>query len=106
MAYYGALISDLLWADPTTDEQGHTDYEYVVNKNRGCSVVFGRHAVTNLLNNNDLMSVLRGHEVQYEGFKFYDWLDQGFPQVINVFSAANYCDKYNNKGSIITLDVS
>ena len=67
--------------------------------------MFGKHAVTKLLNNNNLISVLRGHEVQYEGFKFFDWLDHGFPQVINVFSAANYCDKYNNKGSIITLAV-
>jgi serine/threonine-protein phosphatase 2B catalytic subunit len=75
------------------------------NKNRGCSFVFGRQAAVNLMEDNNLISIIRGHEVQFEGFKFYDWLDQGFPQVINVFSAANYCEKYNNKGAIITLDV-
>ena len=100
------LKSDLLWSDPTPNEHGDLDADFEVNPARGCSYFFGRTATNELLSNNQLISIIRGHEVQFEGFKFFDWTNQGFPQVINVFSAANYCQKYNNKGAIIVLDVA
>lgn len=31
--------------------------------------------------------------------------NDGFPCVITIFSAANYCDVYNNKGAIIKFEV-
>ena len=31
----------------------------------------------------------------------YNWCSNDFPGVITVFSAPNYCDVYNNKGSVI-----
>merc|ERR1719247_3123022 len=29
---------------------------------------------------------------------------QGFPTVITIFSAPNYCDVYNNKGAVLKFD--
>ena len=29
---------------------------------------------------------------------------QGFPLVITIFSAPNYCDVYNNKGAVIKFE--
>jgi len=35
----------------------------------------------------------------------YNWSGKEFPGVITVFSAPNYCDVYNNKGSVIKFSV-
>lgn len=58
------------------------------------------------------MSLIRAHEVQYEGYRMYNWKgknnkerDRKFPQVITIFSAPKYTDNYNNKGAIIKFDV-
>ena len=58
------------------------------------------------------MSLIRAHEVQYEGYRMYNWKGKGpkekkrkFPQVITIFSAPKYTDSYNNKGAIIKFDV-
>jgi serine/threonine-protein phosphatase 2B catalytic subunit len=49
-----------------------------------------------------LLSVIRAHEAQLEGYKMHKWnAKSGFPVVITIFSAPNYCDVYNNKGAII-----
>jgi len=52
------------------------------------------------------MSIIRGHEAQANGFNMHKWNGkEAFPPVITIFSAANYCDSYNNKGAIIIFDV-
>jgi serine/threonine-protein phosphatase 2B catalytic subunit len=49
-----------------------------------------------------VISVIRAHEAQAEGFKMYKWFSaEKFPAVITLFSAPNYCDFYNNKGAVI-----
>ena len=57
-------------------------------------------AVNDFLKNNNLISIIRGHEVQDEGFKLHSW-GQQFPPVVTIFSAANYCDVYKNRGAVI-----
>jgi serine/threonine-protein phosphatase 2B catalytic subunit len=57
-----------------------------------------------------LLSVIRAHEVQFEGYKMYNWTGKQnkpkkFPPVITIFSAPKYTDSYNNKGAIIKFDV-
>ena len=57
------------------------------------------------------MSLIRAHEVQFEGYKMYNWKDKSkkpkkFPQVITIFSAPKYNDSYNNKGAIIKFEVN
>merc|ERR1712151_514707 len=54
-----------------------------------------------------LLSVIRAHEAQLEGYKMHKTNPStGFPSVITIFSAPNYCDVYNNKGAILKFDNS
>ena len=97
---------DLMWADPTDAERGRQHQAYVANESRGCSYNFGVSAANRFLSKNRLISIIRAHEVQADGFRFYKWNgEKDFPVVITVFSAPNYCDVYNNKGAILALDV-
>ena len=55
---------------------------------------------------NGLLSVIRAHEAQANGFKMYHWGGtKQFPTVITIFPAPNYCDFYNNKGAVIKFKV-
>lgn len=95
------LICDLLWCDPTEDAQGYVPNTFQYNDTRGCSYFFGHQACTEFLQRNKLACIIRAHEAQNEGFKCHTWGNEGFPQVITIFSAPNYCDVYNNKAGII-----
>lgn len=79
---------------------------YFPNDVRGCSFFFGYEAATRFLQKNHLLSVIRAHEAQLEGFKMHQTNTQtGFPTVITLFSAPNYCDCYNNKGAVLKFEV-
>jgi serine/threonine-protein phosphatase 2B catalytic subunit len=96
---------DLLWADPV-ESQGR-EPGFKTNEVRGCSYFFSQDAVLPFLKRNDILSVIRAHEAQLDGFKMYNWNgDEDFPAVITIFSAPNYCDVYNNKGAIIKFENS
>ena len=97
----GALC-DLLWSDPCNKDKDAIKINFAANVNRGCSYVFGNKAVVPFFEKNNIISIIRAHEAQVEGFKIYKWnpiLD--FPSVITVFSAPNYCDVYNNKAAVV-----
>ena len=97
----GAMC-DMLWSDPCDKDNEAASICWLENSTRGCSYIFGAQAATPFLARNDIISILRAHEAQMEGFKMYNWNPQlGFPSVITVFSAPNYCDVYNNKGAVI-----
>jgi len=72
---------------------------------RGCSYFFGQQATNQFLHKNKLLSILRAHEAQFDGYKMHKWNGPSdFPVVITIFSAPNYCDVYNNKGAIIKFE--
>ena len=101
----GGLVCDLLWSDPVDNDSGDCEDKFKVNEVRGCSYFFGKSAVSNFLKRNKLLSIIRAHEVQLEGYKMHNWNGPNqFPLVITIFSAPNYCDMYNNKGAVINLD--
>ncbi len=95
-------MCDMLWSDPCEKADEAIGMGFVSNSTRGCSYVFGNKAATPFLQKNDILSIIRAHEAQLEGFKMYKW-DQSvdFPSVITIFSAPNYCDVYNNKAAVI-----
>ena len=106
----------MLWSDPVDNETGVSEVAYKHNEVRGtynkylkfpgCSYVYGQEAVRKFLNSNGLISVIRAHEAQLEGFKMHLWNGKSdFPAVITIFSAPNYCDVYNNKGAVIKFEV-
>lgn len=100
------ILCDIVWSDPLSNETGifpdgsTTKY----NDSRGCSYVFGTNLLSNFLKNNKLISLIRAHEVQLEGYRTQFWANKNFPQVITIFSAPNYCDTYKNKGAIIKFE--
>ena len=95
-------MCDLLWSDPCDKEEEAITMGYANNSTRGCSYVFGAKAATPFISRNDIISIIRAHDAQLEGFKMYKWDDNvDFPSVITIFSAPNYCDVYNNKAAVI-----
>jgi len=99
------IFCDLLWADPVENEHGICESTFRSNDVRGCSYFYGCDAVNKFLDNNNLLSVIRAHEAQLDGFKMHTWSGKSdFPMVITIFSAPNYCDVYNNKGALIQFN--
>lgn len=97
------LFCDLLWSDPMTDEDAN-DNEFADNKERECSYLFGKKPTKKLLDTHNLMSIVRAHQVQIEGYKMHRWDgESSFPYVITLFSAPNYCDYYSNKAAVLIL---
>eukprot|EP00347_Sterkiella_histriomuscorum_P002668 403367261 len=99
------LFCDILWSDPVEDEKGQCPQRFQQNDVRGCSYFFGQQATNQFLQKNKLLSILRAHEAQFDGYKMHKWNGASeFPVVITIFSAPNYCDVYNNKGAIIKFE--
>ena len=97
------LLCDLLWADPMKDEHASVGH-WEDNEAWDCSYYFGKKPAQKLLEKNKLISIVRAHEVQMEGYKMHRWDESNsFPYVITIFSAPNYCDSYSNKGSVMML---
>jgi serine/threonine-protein phosphatase 2B catalytic subunit len=96
----------MMWADPVDNDSGKLDGLTRNNEARGCSYYFGFELAKTFLQKNGLLSIIRAHEAQANGFKMYHWGGQKqFPTVITIFSAPNYCDFYNNKGAVIKFKV-
>ena len=101
------IFCDLLWSDPIANDTGSCIDKYKVNEVRGCSYFFNAVAANTFLKKNKLLTIIRAHEAQLEGYKMHIWNGpKEFPTVITIFSAPNYCDVYNNKGAIIKFDDS
>ncbi|RNA41213.1 serine threonine- phosphatase 2B catalytic subunit alpha isoform isoform X2 [Brachionus plicatilis] len=118
---YGVLC-DLTWSDPIDnseliDKEEKSSLEsvsglenfFLHNSIRGCSFFYTKNAIERFLKENNLISVIRAHQVQREGISLSSCFlvdpvtsqSIGFPSLINIFSAPNYCDVYKNKGAII-----
>lgn len=108
------LLCDLLWSDPleSKDEKENAKPKknspsFVPNEVRGCSYFYSFDGAATFLKKNSLLSIIRAHEAQLEGYKMHKTNpNTGFPSVITIFSAPNYCDVYNNKGAILKFDNS
>lgn len=57
------LFCDMLWSDPVKDEAGYSDQAWKQNEVRGCSWFFGNEVATRFLQKNNLISIIRAHEV-------------------------------------------
>lgn len=94
----------MLWSDPLDSKDGKMKDLFIENKIRKCSYFYGEAAVSRLLENSSLTSIIRAHEAQPDGFKLHEWLGKTVPPVITIFSAPNYCDIYGNKAAVIVLE--
>ncbi|KAH7827494.1 putative protein phosphatase type 1 [Monocercomonoides exilis] len=87
----GALC-DILWADPTDKIATWMDSP------RGISQSYGTMAVHAFLQANGFDVLIRAHEMTQRGYHFFAQ-NRG----ITVFSAVQYCGKYQNDGAIIKV---
>jgi diadenosine tetraphosphatase ApaH/serine/threonine PP2A family protein phosphatase len=87
------LPCDLLWADPSNLHEGWTESE------RGVSVCFGSDVVSSFLKTHDLTLVCRGHEVAYNGFKFF-----AEKKLVTLSSLAQFCGQVNNSSAVMVVD--
>lgn len=98
------IFCDILWSDPIDKADGVVEGGFRMNDQRGCSYIYGAEVLTRFLQKNNLLSLIRAHEVQLDGYKMYNWRNKNFPQIITIFSAPNYCDSYNNKAAVIKFE--
>ncbi|KAF4317704.1 hypothetical protein BBO99_00001111 [Phytophthora kernoviae] len=107
----GALC-DLLWSDPAKGEV--QEQEWVPNSMRGCSFTFNEHACREFLKRNDLLSIVRAHELEEDGFREHFRHDTdhneesedgsiAIPAVVTVFSAPEYCNTNHNMGATLKI---
>ncbi|KAL7415011.1 Metallo-dependent phosphatase-like protein [Mrakia frigida] len=100
------IFCDMLWSDPLEDFDSEkstraSDTGFTHNAVRGCSYFYSYKAVCDFLDRNNLLSVIRAHEAQDQGYRMYKKTRFGFPAVLTIFSAPNYVDVYGNKAAVL-----
>ncbi|KAI8890363.1 serine/threonine protein phosphatase 2B catalytic subunit [Backusella circina FSU 941] len=101
------IMCDLLWSDPYEEFDSDNSPKFEHNHVRGCSYFFSYRAACNFLDKNNLLSVIRAHEAQANGYRMYrKSKTTGFPALMTIFSAPNYIDVYNNKAAVLRYDKS
>jgi len=107
---------DVVWADPLPElDSGDMEFDsaekwetttFVPNTFRHSSCLYGLKATRRFLKHNKLCTIIRGHQVQQEGyFEHFSRTSHNFAiaPVLTVFSAPNYCDQYGNRGAFIQV---
>jgi len=99
-------MCDLLWSDPREDFGNEKDADHFThNSVRGCSYSYSYAACCDFLRQNNILSIIRGHEAQNAGYRMYRKNPTtGFPSLITMFSAPNYLDVYKNKAALLNYE--
>lgn len=85
-------LIDILWSDP----RGGPGYGPSYRKGKGV-YMFGPDVTQKFCEKNQLQCIVRSHEVKADGYRW------DHPNLLSVFSAPNYLDTGNNKGSFVRL---
>ena len=88
------VICDLLWSDPTDENE-----TWVFNS-RGCGWMFGYKVVNEFNQINGVELICRAHQLAGEGIKY--WFKE--KNLVTIWSCPNYCYRCGNKAGIIKLD--
>ena len=91
----GGLVHDLLWTDPSPDDESHWS-----SSARGASHCYGRAPVEAFLELNGLDLICRSHSFVPEG---YEWRFGG--KLVTIFSAVDYCGtSVHNEPAVLRVD--
>jgi len=95
------ILIDILWSDPTESDEELGISQNLVRDPKGLGSIynFGPDRVEQFLKQNNLQLMIRGHECVMDGFERFT---KG--QLITVFSAADYCNKYKNAGAVLFIE--
>lgn len=97
------IFCDLIWSDPTNDDKGQMTGRWNMNYDRECSIVYGAALVNDFLKENNLSTIIRGHEMFLDGYMLHKWNKSDIPPVITIFSAPNYCGNCGNKAALMKI---
>lgn len=92
------LVVDILWSDPTDNDQELGIHENVIRDPQGTGniVKFGPDVVHEFLARNNLVKIIRAHECVMDGMERF-----AGGALITVFSATDYCGKHKNAGGVL-----
>lgn len=100
------ILCDIIWSDPVENDKIFNQ-NFSRNKERGCSFVFGYNPIFDFLETNNLLMIVRAHQVEERGYRelFFSQSppDRKHPLLISLFSAPNYCDSYENSAAYMRL---
>ena len=85
------LIADILWSDPTNSCDKWQESP------RGSTYLWGQAALQEFLKRNGLITLIRAHELVYDG------VSSPMPGATTVFTASNYEGEYKNKAGIVKV---
>lgn len=88
------IIDAMTWSDPS-----ETIDMFEPSTNRGTGYLFGKVALTDFLDSNELTMMIRAHECVSNGCQFF-FNDR----LATVFCASNYCGLVGNKSAVITIN--
>lgn len=88
------FLMDLLWSDPEA-ENGNNQQKYNVPQ---AAARFDGERLKTFLGDNGLTMLVRSHEVVNDGFE-----RAGNGMVMTVFSATDYCGKYQNAAGVVVI---
>ena len=108
---------DIVWADPLPEpgrdgaehfvsEEAWAAATFLPNEFRHSSYLYGLAAVERFLEANNLCTIIRGHQVQQQGYCEHFALPSrcvAIAPVLTVFSAPNYCDQYHNCAAFLRV---
>ncbi|OHT00437.1 serine/threonine protein phosphatase [Tritrichomonas foetus] len=87
------ILDSLLWSDPSTE------IDYFEPSERGTGFLFGKNALIEFLEVNNLQAIIRGHQCVENGYRFsFD------NRLVTVFGASNYCGGVKNKSAVLTIN--
>ena len=89
---YRQLVMDLMWSDPSPDYPGFGP------NNRGEGHFFGEKALSDFLERNKLIRVIRGHQFVPRG------VDQFASNLYTVFTSTRYVADVENKSGLIEIN--
>lgn len=92
---HDGIMADLVWSDPDPDI---ADFKL---SPRGAGYLFGREVINKFCHDNDLVQLVRAHQLCNEGYISY-W--QG--KCLTIWLAPNYCYRCGNMASVLEISHS
>eukprot|EP01122_Echinamoeba_exundans_P011238 TRINITY_DN4402_c0_g1_i2.p1 TRINITY_DN4402_c0_g1~~TRINITY_DN4402_c0_g1_i2.p1 ORF type:complete len:797 (+),score=246.92 TRINITY_DN4402_c0_g1_i2:221-2611(+) len=100
-------LCDLIWSDPIHSDTA-PNQNFIRNKERSVSWVYGYNPLIDFLEENKLTSIIRAHQVKETGYEEHKFSqtppERQHPLCITVFSAPNYCDSYQNTAAYLEIN--
>jgi diadenosine tetraphosphatase ApaH/serine/threonine PP2A family protein phosphatase len=93
--WYREIAMDLLWSDPSDDEEGLNEFGFGPNPRGPNTFTFGNKAIEQFLQNSGHEYIVRAHEFKHDGLRIHK-----SARVLTVFTSSGYCGGNNGAGAL------